>query len=136
MIRMRKPFLSHDVFEFVVKEAMVDKELAKSQLNRIKVVPNPYVVTNAWEPLNPYSSGRGPRELHFIHLPEKCTIKIFNVRGHLVATLEHATPNIADGTEVWDMQSDDQLDIAYGLYIYHIEAGDLGQQIGKFAVIK
>jgi hypothetical protein len=26
--------------------------------------------------------------------------------------------------------------IAYGIYIYHIDAGKSGQKIGKFAVIK
>jgi hypothetical protein len=135
-IRLNKPFLSHDIFHFTLKNAAVDNELAKSQLDRIKVVPNPYVIANSWEPLNPYSSGRGPRELHFIHLPARCTIKIFNVRGDLVATIEHDTPSITDGTAIWDMQTNDLLDIAYGLYVYHIDAGNIGQRIGKFAVIK
>jgi hypothetical protein len=34
------------------------------------------------------------------------------------------------------MQSKDLLDIAYGVYIYHVDAGELGTKIGKFAVIK
>ena len=135
-IRIKKPFLSNDVFEFTIKKATVDEDLAKSQMDRIKAVPNPYIIANSWEPLNPYSSGRGPRELHFIHLPERCTIKIFNVRGDLVSTLEHNSPSIMDGTAIWDMRTDDNMDIAYGLYIYHVDAGNLGQKIGKFAVIK
>jgi len=134
-LKFTKPFLSHDVFEFTTQAAKVDQELAKSQMENIKVVPNPYVVSNSWEPQNPYSNGRGPRELHFIHLPPKCTIKIFNVRGQLVNTLEHES-EMWDGTEIWDMQTKDKLDISYGVYIYHIEAGDLGQKTGKFAVIK
>jgi hypothetical protein len=136
MLQLQKPFMHQDVFEFVAKNARIDEGLAKSQMNRIKVVPNPYIVANSWEPQNPYSSGRGPRELHFTHLPPKCTIKIFNVRGHLVATIDHETPSIEDGTEIWDMLSNDKMDIAYGIYIYHIDAGKSGQKIGKFAVIK
>lgn len=136
MIRLKKPFMRHDIFEFVAKKAKIDEALAKTQLDRVKVVPNPYIVSNSWEPQNPYSSGRGPRELHFIHLPAKCTIRIFNLRGYLVATLEHDTPSIEDGTEIWDMQTMDKMDIAYGVYIYHVDAGKLGQKIGKFAVIK
>jgi hypothetical protein len=69
-------------------------------------------------------------------LPSKCTIKIFNVRGQLVAELSHETPSIANGTEIWNMQTKDQLDIAYGVYVYHVDAGSLGQKVGKFAVIK
>ena len=131
-----KPFLSHDVFEFTVNADKVDKNLAKEQMDKIKVVPNPYVVTNSWEPLNPYVNGRGPREIHFTHLPKKCTIKIFNLRGQLVRELEHDTPFVASGTEIWDMQTKDFLDISYGVYIYHVEAEGVGQKTGKFAVIK
>ena len=97
---------------------------AETDLDRIKVVPNPYVIANSWEPLNPYSNGRGPRELHFTHLPQKCTIKIFNVRGQLVKEINHNAPSFYDGTEIWDMQTKDNLDIAYGVYVYYIDARD------------
>jgi hypothetical protein len=134
-LRLRKPFMRHDVFEFTARKATVNEDLAKADLNKIKVVPNPYVAANSWEPPNLYTTGRGPRELHFTHLPMECTIKIFNVRGQLVRVLEHRS-DIDDGTEVWDMRTKDQLDIAYGVYVYYVDAGKLGQIIGKFAVIK
>ena len=132
-----KPFLSDDIFEFTAVAPSIDVEQAKEDLAKIRVVPNPYVVSNSWEPLNPYTNGRGPRELHFIHLPSKCTIRIFNVRGQLVRELEHRhDDNAGDGTEVWDMLTRDQMDIAYGVYIYHVDAGEIGSMVGKFAVIK
>ena len=131
-----KPFLSHDVYEFTTTGQKINSALAKTQLKKIKVVPNPYIVSNAWEPISPYTSGRGPRVMHFIHLPAKCTIRIFNIRGQLVRELEHNNPNISDGTEVWDMLSKDLLDISYGVYIYYVDAGNLGNITGKFAVIK
>jgi hypothetical protein len=34
------------------------------------------------------------------------------------------------------MLSKDGLEIAYGLYIYHIDAPRIGEKTGKFAVIK
>ena len=134
-ITFHKPFTARDKYQFTTAGPKIDKELAKGQIDNIKVVPNPYVVTNSWEPLNPYSNGRGPRELHFIHLPPKCTIRIFSVRGQLVTTLEHDA-ELWDGTEIWDMLTKDELDIAYGIYVYHVEAEGIGQKIGKFAVIK
>jgi hypothetical protein len=134
IIRMLKPFMADDVYEFTTTGQGVNNALV--DLDRIKVVPNPYVVANSWEPLNPYTNGRGPRELHFTHLPEKCTVRIFNVRGQLVRELEHHAESITDGTMIWDMQTKDLLDISYGIYIYHVDAGDLGSKIGKFAVIK
>ena len=135
-LRLKKPYLSHDVVEFTMRREVIDDALAKDQLKNVKVVPNPYVISNSWEPPNPYTSGRGPRELHFNHLPEVCTIKIFNVRGQLVQTLVHNTPAISDGTEIWDMRSKDNLDIAYGVYVYYVDAGKIGQKIGKFAIVK
>ena len=133
---LNRPYLSNDIFEFKTIADRVDKEMAKEQLDRIRVVPNPYIVANSWEPMNPYTNGRGPRELHFTHLPSKCTIKIFNVRGQLIKEIIRDAPSIADGTEIWDMQSKDLLDISYGIYIYHIDAGEIGEKIGRFAVIK
>ena len=130
-----KPFLSNDIYTFTMHSQDVDAEQAKQDLNDIRVVPNPYVVSNSWEPSNPYSNGRGPRELHFINLPESCTIRIFSIRGQLIQTLVHESGK-ANGTVIWDMTTKDNLDIAYGIYIYHIDAGDLGSKIGKFAVIK
>lgn len=141
-IYLSKPFLSSMVLEFTTHKELVDETQVKSQLNDIRVVPNPYIATNSWEPLNPYSSGHGPRHLHFINLPASCTIRIFNIRGQLVDEIEHqsitsgAEMNIWNGTEIWNMLTKDNLDIAYGVYIYHIDAGKFGQKIGKFAVIK
>jgi len=130
-----KPLLSHDVYQFSTEAEGVDSDLAKEEIDQIKVVPNPYIVANSWEPLNPYSSGRGPRELHFIHLPMKCSIRIFSLTGQLVDTMEH-NEAFTNGTAIWDMQTKDDLDISYGIYLYHVDAGELGQKIGKFAVIK
>ncbi|MBN1892908.1 hypothetical protein JW906_00355, partial [bacterium] len=64
-----KPFLPHDVYEFTVHQEATDPARVMQDLEKIKAVPNPYVVANSWEPKNPYASGRGPRQLHFIHLP-------------------------------------------------------------------
>jgi hypothetical protein len=135
-IRMFKPFLSHDVFEFTMRGESLDESVAKQSLDLIRVVPNPYVVANGWEPANPYADGRGERQLHFTHLPPVCTIRIFSGSGQLVATLNHNTPSLRDGTEIWNMLSKDQLEIAYGIYVYQVDAGKLGTKIGKFAVIK
>jgi hypothetical protein len=135
-IRQDAPFLSNDMAEFVVKGQQIDEKLANQNLDRIQVVPNPYVVSNSWEPPNLFTTGRGPRTIHFTHLPMKCTIKIFSVRGQLVTTLEHDSQSVADGMEPWDLRTKDQLDIAFGVYVYHVDAGKLGTKVGKFAVIK
>jgi hypothetical protein len=132
---LRKPFLSTDKFRFVASADKIDTEKAKKDLDRIKVVPNPYVASALWEIKNPYTSGRGPRSLHFTNLPNQCTIRIFTVSGELVDVIEHNSP-FSGGTAYWDMLSKDRLSISYGVYVYHIDAPGIGQKIGKFAVIK
>ncbi len=134
-IKLKKPLLSGDKFSFAAKKAYINNEQAKLDLDKIKVVPNPYVATAQWELQNPYSSGRGPRDLHFTHLPNKCTIRIFTVNGELVDVIEHDSP-FNDGTAEWDMLTKDRLSISYGVYVYHIDAPGIGEKIGKFAVIK
>ena len=134
-IIIKKPFLSADSYGFTATAGKIQIRQAKQDLKKIKVVPNPYVATAAWEPKNPYNSGRGPRSLHFTHLPKKCTIRIFTINGELVNTLEVDNP-VDNGTAYWDMLTKDKLSIAYGIYIYHIEAPGVGETTGKFAVIK
>ena len=132
---LEKPFLASDVFEFTTVGEDVDLELAKSDLSRIKAVPNPYIAAASWEPLNPFNSGRGPRAIHFTHLPARCTIRIFNVAGELVRTIYHDNP-IGDGTAVWDLLTDEYLSVSYGVYLYHIEAPGIGEFTGRLAIIK
>ncbi len=134
-IVLNKPFLSRDVYRFTMRRSQIDPVRAGDQMNLIRVVPNPYVAAETWEPRNTFTSGRGPREIHFINLPSRCTIRIFNVAGTLIRTLEHDEP-YENGTAIWDVLSEEKFDIAYGIYVYHVEAPGIGQRTGTFAIIK
>jgi hypothetical protein len=133
-IRQYQDFTSGDHYGYSVSGARV--EPAAVQLDRIRVYPNPYLATSTQEPANPYSSGRGPRHVTFIHLPQVCTIRIYTVRGELVQTIHHSS-TIDDGSEEWNLRTKDGLDAAYGIYIYHVksESGG-GESTGKLALIK
>jgi len=134
-IAIKKPYLSTDIFEFTTYSSYIDTLRAKEELKKIKVVPNPYFAAATWESKNPYVSGRGPRSIHFNHLPAKCTIRIFTVSGELVKEIKHES-FYNDGSEEWDLLTMDNLSASYGIYIYHIEAPGIGEHIGKFAIIK
>jgi hypothetical protein len=136
-IYTKKPFYSGDFFSFTTKSSSVDNSLAGKSLADISVVPNPYIATALWEPRSLYPTGRGDRKIDFINLPAKCTIKIYTVSGALVKTLYKDNSNLNNGGSIsWDLISDDGMDIAYGLYIFHVDAPGIGEHIGKFAVIK
>ncbi len=131
-----KPFTTDDVFSFTTMSAKEDAQLAKSGLDEIRVVPNPYVATNIIEPKNFVDrTSRGYRRLYFDKLPAKCTIRIYTTAGELVRVLEHDS-TIDDGKEFWDLLTKDNMEVAYGLYFYHVEAPGIGEKVGKFAIIK
>ena len=98
------------------------------------MVPNPYVGAASWEPQTT-TVGRGERRVYFIHLPQRCTIRIYTLSGHLVQTIEH-DGSIDDGQEAWNLVSRDGMDIAYGIYVFHVDAPGLGSYVDKFAIIK
>jgi hypothetical protein len=130
----KKPFRNGEFYEFTLKGQGFDKTKAITDLNDIAVVPNPYVGAASWEPLST-EVGRGERRIYFMHLPSECRINIYTLSGKLVDTIEHSS-SISDGQESWDLVSRDGMDIAFGVYVYHVEAPGIGEKIDKFAVIK
>ncbi len=121
-----KPNASADVFTFKTDAATISTNLVN--LADIKVVPNPYIVRNNWEPSGDYS------RIAFTHLPDKCTIRIYTLSGDHLRTLEHNSPKL-DGNENWDLLTKNDQKIASGVYIYHVES-PYGEKIGKFAVVR
>jgi hypothetical protein len=107
----------------------------------VKVVPNPYVVFDAWE------KSSDQRYVRFTHLPNECTIRIYTVAGDLVKVIKHVDtqtqPLDQGGTETWDFTNESpgstgtaisgQL-IASGVYVFHVQS-PVGEMVGKFAVI-
>jgi hypothetical protein len=70
--------------------------------------------------------------VRFTYLPEKCTIKIFDLAGHLVRQFEKAdaTTPFLD----WDLTNHYGATVASGIYIYHVEVPGIGEKVGKMAV--
>jgi hypothetical protein len=133
-IKTKKPFRSGEYFGFMSSAARYSAQKASDELSKVSVVPNPYPGAASWEPATT-SVGRGERRIFFTHLPRECTIRIYNIAGRLVQKLEHNS-SIADGEEPWNLVSRDGMDIAYGVYVYHVDAPGVGTTVGKFAVLK
>ena len=130
------PFRGGDVFQFTTTAEFIDQSNAAAQFAESDpyVVPNPYVGSASFEPERFAISGRGERRMEFRNLPQSCTIRIYTVRGELVQTLYHE--GSTQGFVAWNLRTKDNLDVAPGLYIFHVDAGKLGEKIGKFAIIK
>ena len=94
------------------------------------MVPNPYVVSSILEQ-QPYLQGRGERFIRFINLPSECTIRIFTINGDLVRSLVHS--GLENGSIRWDLKTKDGLEVAFGFYLFHVDAPSIGEYTGKFA---
>ncbi|MFA3784088.1 hypothetical protein ABRY23_13595 [Melioribacteraceae bacterium 4301-Me] len=130
----KKPFRNGEYFEFNTQAPQFDKQKAISDMDKIAVVPNPYVGAASWEPAT-VEVGRGERRIYFINLPRQCTIRIYTISGKHLKTIEHNS-TLDNGQESWNLVSKDGMDIAYGVYVYHVDAPGIGEKIDKFAIIK
>jgi hypothetical protein len=132
----KRPFTKNDVYTFETEAGKVDDQEAKSRLDDIYVVPNPYVGYNEIEPANPLpGQNRGERRIYFENLPSQCTIRIFTMNGDLVRTLNHDAGR-ENAREYWNLLNKDGFSVAYGVYFAHIDAPGVGEKIIKFAIIK
>ncbi len=117
-----------DKFAFTIQgetDGVIDD--AKKRLDIINVFPNPYFAYNLEE-----------TQLHhehvtFINLPAECTIRIFTIAGQLVRTIDHEEATAT--THRWDLRNENNLPVASGLYIAHIDVPDVGEKIVKMAVV-
>ncbi len=132
-INTLKPFQQGDKYTF--KSKAVESNVAQNgnMLDKVIVVPNPYVAYSDAENPGLTLTSRGERVLQFRNLPSKCTIRIYTLTGELVQKIEKDDlTNMA----AWDLLSNEGQRIAYGIYLYHIDAPGIGEKIGRFAVIK
>lgn len=116
---------------------------ASDKSGQVLVVPNPYrgdrrytTENGGWE--GPERVWTPDKEMiKFIHLPRKCTIRIFTLAGDIIATIQYqappSTPNA--GEAPWNLKAGNGEVVASGLYIFTVES-DLGVQRGKFVIIK
>jgi hypothetical protein len=136
IITTAKPFSSADVVTFSLKGAKMDETGTTMDLDLIKVVPNPYVVTHSGESalLSSQTSGRGEREIRFTRVPPGSKVSIFTVRGDKIRTLTQ--DNLFVGDVYWNLRTEENLDAAYGVYIFVVETDNGETKIGKFALLK
>lgn len=135
-LRIKRPFTTEDTFVLTTEAAKVSKALAKSRMDNIYVVPNPYVGYSVIEPTNRLpGSTRGERRVYFENLPQNCTIRIFTLSGQLVKRISHHS-GVENGREYWNLLNTSGFSVAYGIYLAHIEAPGIGEKLLKFALIK
>ena len=140
-INWDRNFWGTDTFRFKVDELQpITVDNLKNDMKNIKVVPNPYVGTNAMEEavINPFLNQ--PRRIMFTNIPSSSIITIFTSSGVKIKTI--INNNIDGGIAHWDLLNEEGLEIAAGMYLYHVKSNFVDnslnqhEHVGKFAVIK
>jgi len=116
-----------DKFTFKTASVLVDNDSLKQKTfnEKIRAVPNPYYRYSLYE------NGWHERRVKFTPLPEKCTIRIFNLAGVLIRTIYK--DDFCSFT-FWDLKNEYNTPVSSGIYVYVVESKELGQAIGKMAL--
>ncbi len=132
-LRLKVPFEPGDQFTFTT-QAETAPAVAAGGASEPYVVPNPYLGAASFEPAPFNIKGRGERRIEFRGLARGATVRVYNVHGDLVQTLRH--DGSYDGYLAWNLRTKDDLDVAPGLYLFHVESSGQPGYTGKFAVVK
>jgi hypothetical protein len=108
----------------------------------VQVYPNPYRIDGGYaaagyENRDRTKSADRSRSIHFINLPNVCTIRIFTPTGDLVAQMDHNYPGGGPTAqeERWNLISRNTQAVVTGIYIYSVSSA-MGEQLGKIVIIK
>jgi len=82
---------------------------------------------------NPFKPHKGHLEISFDHLTARATIKIYDIAGELVRTIEETD---GDGLATWDARNEKGKEIASGVYIYLVTDKEGHNTTGKLAIIR
>ncbi|MBI9072397.1 MAG: T9SS type A sorting domain-containing protein [Melioribacteraceae bacterium] len=117
-----------DKFKFSSVAPRFSKTDAKKDVKKINVFPNPYYAVNS-EELNKYN-----RFVTFTHLPDQAKIRIFDLAGTHVRTIEKDSDS---QFERWDLSNQSGLPVASGMYIAYIDMPEIGEtKILKLGIIQ
>ena len=131
------PFLHltpNDKFVFASPAPSSSPTAAKADVSKINVFPNPYYGFNSRE------TSRFVRFVTFNHLPpDDWRIRIFNLAGTLVRVINpsNAGQDPQSQFATWDLNNDNGLPVASGIYIAHIVMPNLNEtKVVKLVIIQ
>lgn len=108
--------VGEDSWTFKSPEVTVLAADKKTDYDRINVFPNPYYAYNSQE------ENRFDKFVTFTHLPAQATIKLYTIDGTLVRLL---TKNDSEQFYKWDLRNHNNLPVASGPYVAHVESDDM-----------
>ncbi|MCB0282447.1 MAG: T9SS type A sorting domain-containing protein [Calditrichae bacterium] len=123
-----RPVVEGNAWEVVATAAnKSDFTSAKNKLDEISVFPNPYFGAN------PLERDKYQKFVRFTNLPSKVTVRIFSLAGVFVNKLEKD-----DQSQWldWNLLNIDNLPVASGIYIAHLDMPSIGTKVMKIAIVQ
>jgi hypothetical protein len=100
----------------------------QADLSKVHTLPDPYYAVSQFD-LSPAS-----KELKFVNLPSRATIRVYSMSGVLVTVVNHDDP-AGGGQATWNLRNRSNQFVASGVYLYHVSTPDGKSRIGKFTVV-
>lgn len=141
-LRTEQPYVQEDALPSVKYEFSMGNlaantsqgDVAKSAMDLIRIVPNPYYAFSTYE------RTQLDNRVRITNLPSRCNISIFTLEGTLIKSIK--VDNVGDDTAKgdnitspllinsvdWDMTNNKLIPIASGVYLIHVDAPDLGEE--------
>lgn len=118
-----RPMYAWSMDEIMTVTGSKDAEV--EALDMINVVPNPYYAYSEYE------RNKVDTRIKITNLPEKCTIKIYNMNGKLVKTFKKSNPTTFQD---WTLKNEKDIPVASGIYLIHVEVPEVGERLLKLFV--
>jgi hypothetical protein len=123
----RSPAIPNMVFTLDVVEAGIS-QVGDFNLSEVHAVPDPYLSTSQYD-LSPTS-----KNISFVNLPPRATIRVYTLTGVLVDVIDHNDPT-GGGRARWGLRNRNNQFIASGVYFFHVVTPDKDEYVGKFTVV-
>ncbi|MCE3295726.1 MAG: hypothetical protein K0R65_1440, partial [Crocinitomicaceae bacterium] len=105
-----------------VSTETANSRILKEALDLINVVPNPYYA------FSEYEKNKVDNRVKIINLPERCTIKIYNLSGKLIKTYRKSNHFTFQD---WQLTNEQSIPVASGVYLIHVDVPGVGERVLK-----
>jgi hypothetical protein len=111
-----------------IQTATADNDAAKSALDLINIVPNPYYAYSGYE------KSTLDNIVKITNLPDQCTITIYTLNGTQIRKFKKDDSKTSLD---WDLKNQARIPIASGIYIIHVDVPNVGEKVLKwFGVLR
>ena len=122
------PNTSADEFRYTAPLNKTGADVTKADVNKVNVFPNPYYGFQNRE------TSRDAKYITFSHLPAQATLRIFDLSGVLVKTINKNDPT---QFTTWNLQNDNGYPVASGVYVVYVDMPGVGAtKILKLALVQ